>query len=53
MNNNGKDTKKTRRIDRRVDFVRNSENFKTHKNDWCEGGLKLEYIATKNVGKKY
>ena len=21
-----------------------------HKIDWCEGGLKLAYIATKNVG---
>ena len=21
-----------------------------HRIDWCEGGLKLAYIATKNVG---
>ena len=21
-----------------------------HKVDWCEGGLQLSYIATKNVG---
>ena len=24
-----------------------------HKIDWCEGGLQLEYIATKNVSEPY
>ena len=37
--NNGKDTKHTSRITRRVNFVRNGENWKIHKIDWCEGGL--------------
>ena len=27
----------------------NGENFKLHNIDWCEGGLQLEDIATKNV----
>ena len=31
-------------------FVRNGENWKMHKIYWCEGGLQLEDIATKNVG---
>ena len=51
MAKNGKDTKHTSHIDRRVHFVRNRENWKMHKIDWCEGGLKLTDIETKNVGK--
>ena len=39
MDNNVKDTKHTRHLVRRVHFVRNVENFKMHKIDWCEGGL--------------
>ena len=31
-------------------FVRNGERCKMHNIDWCEGGLKLEEIVTKNVG---
>ena len=50
MANNGKDTKHTRHIYRRVHFVRNCEKWKLHKIDWCEGGLKLSDIATNNVG---
>ena len=50
MANNIKDTKHTRHISRRLNFVRNGENFKMHKIDWCEGGLKLSNISTKNVG---
>ena len=50
MDKNGKDTKHTRHIDRRVHFVRNGEKCKMHMIDWCEGGLKLTDIATKNVG---
>ena len=49
MANNGKDTKHTRHISRIMHFVRNGENFKMHKIDWCEGGLQLAYIGTKNV----
>ena len=39
MSNNGKYTKHTRHIARRVHFVRNGEKCKMHKIDWCEGGL--------------
>ena len=48
MANNGKDTKHTRHITRRIHFVRNGEECRMHKIDWCEGGLQLAYIATKN-----
>ena len=48
---NGKDTKHTRHISRRVKFLRNSEKWKINKIDWCEGGLQLSDIATKNVCK--
>ena len=50
ISKNGKDNKHTRHIKRRVNFVRNRENCKMHKIDWCEGGLQLVDIATKNVG---
>ena len=46
---NGKDTKHTRHIARRMNFVRNGENCKMHKIDWCEGGLQLADIGTKNL----
>ena len=46
MVNNGKDTKHTRQIESIVYCERNGEKCKMHKIDWCEGGLKLEYIAT-------
>ena len=49
MAKNGKDTKHTRHIARRVHFVRNGEKFNMHKIDWCEGGLQLADIGTKNV----
>ena len=49
MAKNGKDTKHTRNIARRMHFVRNGENYKMHKIDWCEGGLQLADIGTKNV----
>ena len=51
MAKNGKDTKHTRHITRIIDLVRNGENCKMHKIDWCEVGLQLTDIATKNVGK--
>ena len=47
---NGTDTKHTSHIARRMHFLRNGEKFKMHKIDWCEGGLKLADIDTKNVG---
>ena len=50
MANNYKDAKHTRHIARRVHFVRNGKNYKMQKIDWCEGGLKLADIATRNVG---
>ena len=50
MDNNGKYAKHTRHIARIMNFVRNSEKFKMHKIDWCEGGLKLADISTKNIG---
>ena len=53
MTNNGKDAKHTRHIARRVNLVRNGENCKMQKIDWCEVGLKLSDIATKNVGENY
>ena len=36
MANNGKDTKYTRHVARRMHFVRNGEKCKMHKIDWCE-----------------
>ena len=50
MANNVNDTKHTRHIASRVNFVRNGEIWKIQKIDWCEGSLQLEVIATKNVG---
>ena len=50
IDNNGKDSKHTSHVARRVNFLRNGENCKMHKVDWCEGGLQLADIATKNVG---
>ena len=49
MSNNGKYTKHTRNITRIMHFVRNREKCKMHKIDWCEGGLQLADIGTKNV----
>ena len=49
MAKKGKDTKNNRHIARRMHFVRNGEKCKMHKIDWCEGGLQLADIGTKNV----
>ena len=49
MSKNGKDTKHTRHIERRIHFVRNGEKCNMHKIDWCGGGLQLADIGTKNV----
>ena len=53
MDKNIKDTKHTRHIERRMHLVRNGEKWKMHKIDWCEGGLQLADIATKNFGENY
>ena len=47
---NDNDTKHTRHIVRILHFVKNGENFKMHKIDWCEVGLQLADIATNNFG---
>ena len=49
MAKNGKDIKHTRHISRRMNFVKNGEICKMQKIDWCEGGLQLPDIGTKNV----
>ena len=49
MAKNGKDTKHARHIARRMHFVSNGEKCKMHKIYWCEGGLQLADIDTKNV----
>ena len=49
MANNGKDTKHTRHIARRIHFIRNGEKCKMQKIDWFEGGMHLEYIGTMNL----
>ena len=46
---NVKDAKQTRYIARIIPFVRNDEHWKMHKIDWCEGGLQLTDIVTKNI----
>ena len=50
MDNNGKYTKHTRHIGRIMHFVRNGEKYNMHKIDWCDRGLQLADIGTKNVG---
>ena len=50
MAKNGKDTKHTRHISGRMNFVSNGEKCKMHKIYWCEVGIQLEDISTKNVG---
>ena len=53
MAKNGKDTKHTRHIASRMHFLRNGEKCKMHKIDWCEGGMQLADIGTKNVSEPY
>ena len=50
MAQNDKDTKNTSHVYRRVHLVRNGKNCKMHNIDWCEGGIQLADITTKNVG---
>ena len=49
MDKNGRDTKHTRHIAIIMHFVRNGEKWKMHKIDWCEGGMQLADIGTKNI----
>ena len=49
MAKNGRGIKHTRHISRRMQFVRNGEKCKMHKIDWCEGGMQLADIGTKNL----
>ena len=49
MAKNGKDTKHTRHIERKIHSVRNGEKCNMHKIGWCEGGLQLADIDTKNI----
>ena len=53
MAKNGKDNKHTRHIARIMHLVRNGEECKMHRIDWCEGGLQLADIATKNIDEPY
>ena len=41
MAKNGKDTKHTIHIAKRINFVSNVEKCDMHKLYWCEGGLQL------------
>ena len=50
MSKNGKDNKRTMQIASRMNLVRNIENFRIHKIDWCEGVLLFADVATNNVG---
>ena len=49
MSKNRKDTRHTRKISRRMPFVRNYEEWNLHKPVWCEGGLELADIGTNKV----
>ena len=49
MAKNGRGTKNTRHIARRMHFLMNGEKCKFHKIDCCEGYLQLTGIGTKNV----
>ena len=49
MVNNSKDNNHTRHISIRDNVVSIGEKCKIHRFKWCEGGLKLSYIATNNV----
>ena len=49
MTKNGKDTKHTRHIARRIHFFKELRKCKMHTIDFFEGGLQLADIGTKNV----
>ena len=49
MDKNFKDTKHTRHIYRRMNFVRNGKELNFHKIVWCEGDLQFSDIETRNI----
>ena len=49
MAKNGKDTKHTIQIARRMHFVSNGEKCKVHKIDWCEQGCRVQQFLKPNV----
>ena len=49
MADNGNETKQNRHISRRMNFVRNDEEYNFHKKVWYEGGLKLADIGPNNA----
>ena len=49
MANNGKDKKYIKHIASIIHLVRNGERCNMRKIYWCEGGLQLADIATKDV----
>ena len=49
MTKNGKDTKQTIHISRKMHFLGNGKECNLHKTVWCEGGLQLADIGTNNV----
>ena len=53
MANDGKNKKHTRHIARIIHFVSNGEKSQMHKINWCERGLQLANIGTKNVSEPY
>ena len=53
MAENGKDTNYTRHISIKGTFLRNCYKCKIYKIDWCEEGLQLADIETKNFGGNY
>ena len=48
MDNNGKDTKHTIHISRRMKFVMNGKECNMQKTVWCQGGMQLKDIGTNN-----
>ena len=46
MAKNGKDTKQTRHISRRIHFARNGEERILQMTVWCEGGMQPVYTGT-------
>ena len=52
MAKNSRDTKRTIHIARIMNFLRNGEKCEMHKIDWCEGGLQLADIGTKNLSER-
>ena len=49
MDKNGKDIRHTRHIAKRMHFCKECRKVQDEKIDWCEGGLKLTDIVTKNL----